>query len=170
MSILLSSYHLEFLASNGWKCNILIWNQLFLKEEGPFFTFLSKSHFWRFDFFSYFGLYFPFCDRQHGTFLYERTQIETGFWKKRVPPLHFRQKVIFDIFDFFPILAYISLSVIDNMVPLYRDTHIYTYNDTVLSSRPIFDNPICNEVIAPNIAIIRILFFHDNDTRSLLVT
>ena len=75
MSILLSSYHLEFLAGNGWKCSILIWNQLFLKEEGPFFTFPSKSHF------------------QH-------------FWL------------------FFPILAYISLSVIDNMVPFYTDAHI----------------------------------------------
>jgi len=54
ISILLSSYHLEFLAGNGWKCSILIWNQLFLKEEGPFFTFPSKSHF------RYFWLFFIF--------------------------------------------------------------------------------------------------------------
>ena len=71
----LSSCHLEFLAGNGWKCNILIWNQLFLKKEGPFFTFPSKS---------------PF---RH-------------FWL------------------FFSILAYISLSLIDNMVPFYTDAHI----------------------------------------------
>ena len=30
-----------------------------------------------FDFFSYFGLYLLFYDRQHGTFLYGRTCIET---------------------------------------------------------------------------------------------
>ena len=74
MSILLSSYHLKFLAGNGWKCNILIWNQLFLKEKGPFFTFPSK--------------------------------------------------VIFYIFDVFLILAYISFSVIDNMVLFYTDARI----------------------------------------------
>ena len=68
-----SSYHLEFLAGNGWKY-ILIWNQLFLKEEGPFFTFPSKSHF------------------RH-------------FWL------------------FFLILAYISLSVIDNIFLFYIDAH-----------------------------------------------
>jgi len=34
------------------------------------------------------------------------------------------QKVIFHIFDFFPIVAYISLSVIDNMGPFYTDAHI----------------------------------------------
>ena len=48
MSVLLGSYHHEFLAGNKWKCNILIWNQLFLKEEGLYYTFPSKSHFWLF--------------------------------------------------------------------------------------------------------------------------
>ena len=66
MSILLSNYHHEFLAGNGWKCNILIWNQL----EKSFLTFLT----------------------------------------------------------FFPILAYISLSVIDNMVPFYMNAHIFYHN------------------------------------------
>ena len=46
-------------------------------------------------------------------------------WKRRVSTIHFRQKVIFDIFDFFSILAYIFLSVIDNMVPFYTNAHIY---------------------------------------------
>ena len=35
-------------------------------------------------------------------------------------------KKLFSIFlTFFPNLAYISLSVIDNMVPLYTDAHIF---------------------------------------------
>ena len=61
--------HHEFLAGKGWKCNILKWNQLFLKEEGLYYIFPSKIIFDIFHFFSYFGLYFPFCDWQHGTFL-----------------------------------------------------------------------------------------------------
>ena len=76
MSILLSSYHLEFSAGNGWKCNCSIWNQLFLKEERLFLTFPSKSYFLHFWLFSpHFGLYLPFCDQQHGTFLYGRIHI-----------------------------------------------------------------------------------------------
>jgi len=76
MSILLGSYHHKFLAGNGWKCNILIWNQLFLKKEGPFFIFPSKSHFGHFWlFFLFWLIYLPFCDRQHSTFLYGRTHI-----------------------------------------------------------------------------------------------
>jgi len=53
MSILLGSYHHECLAGNGWKCNILIWNRRFLKEEGLYYTFLPKSHF------RHFLLFFP---------------------------------------------------------------------------------------------------------------
>ena len=37
--------------------------------------FCQKVIFDIFDFFSHFGLYLPFCDRQHGTFLYGHTHI-----------------------------------------------------------------------------------------------
>jgi len=77
MTILFGCYHRKFLAGSGWKCNILIWNQLYLNEEGLYYTCPSKSHF-----------------------------------------SHF--------LTFFPIFAYspISLSVTDNMVPLYMDAHM----------------------------------------------
>ena len=75
MSILLGSYHHEFLAGlvmdENATANILKWNQLYLKEEGLCYTFQSKS------FFTFY--FFP------------------------------------------PILAFISLSVTDNMVLFYTD-------------------------------------------------
>ena len=80
MSILLSSYRLEFLASNKWKCNILIWNQLFLKEEGPFFTFPTKSHFWHFWLFFLFWPISPFLwSTTWYLFLYGRTHINSNY-------------------------------------------------------------------------------------------
>ena len=47
----------------------------FWKKRVPFLHFRQNVIFNIFDFFSYFGLYLPFCDRQHGTFLYGRTHI-----------------------------------------------------------------------------------------------
>ena len=45
-------------------------------ERGSLLShFRQKVIFDIFDFFPHFGLYLPFCDRQHGTFLYGRTHI-----------------------------------------------------------------------------------------------
>ena len=61
------------------------------------------------------------------------------FWKRRVCTIHFRQKVIFYIFDFFLILAYISLSVTDDMVPFYMDTHVFYHISQLISLFKSYD-------------------------------
>jgi len=67
-----------FLAGNIWKWYILLWNQLYLKEEGLYYAFRSKSHFSHFWLFPLFWAiaYLSFCNWQYGTFLYGRTHIE----------------------------------------------------------------------------------------------
>ena len=59
----------------------------FWQKRVPSLHFYQKVIFDIFDFFPYFGLYLPFCDRQHGTFLYGRTHIIKSikckkWWKK----------------------------------------------------------------------------------------
>ena len=51
----------------------------FWKRRVSTIHFRQKVIFNIFDFFPYFGLYLPFCDRQHGTFLYGRTHMNLNF-------------------------------------------------------------------------------------------
>ena len=63
--------------------NATFWYEIkcFWKRRVSTIHFRQKVIFDIFDFLYYFGLYLPFCDRQHGTFLYGRTHIISHFFR-----------------------------------------------------------------------------------------